>query len=345
MKAEELFKITREIYNNCEDELSKVLYMDKILYAVSGDERYIHKLVEDSMPDFAHNLNKIGTDDKVIIYGAGDNMEIAVSICKDRRIPVAYVCDRDVEKQGKLYKEIPIISPEDLIKNHQDAIVLISTTTYLEEVKSFLGDYFPQEKIIPFADEKQMYNIKMQYFDEVLPLEDGEVFVDGGCFGFETSKILLDKCKAKKIYAFEPDKENQKKVSHKVNELGLSNVEIIPAGMWNCNTTLHFSSQGSILSRVAEDGEDEIKAVAVDEVIDEKVTFIKMDIEGSELNALHGAAETIKRYKPKLAICIYHKLEDIIEIPQYIHSLVPEYKFYVRHYSFGAAETVLYAII
>ena len=99
------------------------------------------------------------------------------------------------------------------------------------------------------------------------------------------------------------------------------------------------------MSCVDEYGADEIKVVTIDGIVKEKVTFIKMDIEGSELKALHGAEQKIKKYKPKLAICIYHKVEDIIDIPSYIHSLVPEYKFYIRHYSFGQAETVLYAIV
>lgn len=70
-----------------------------------------------------------------------------------------------------------------------------------------------------------------------------------------------------------------------------------------------------------------------------------MDIEGSELEALKGAVHTIQRDKPKLAICIYHKPEDMTEIPLYIKSLVPEYKFYVRHHSNCWTDTVLYAVM
>ena len=70
-----------------------------------------------------------------------------------------------------------------------------------------------------------------------------------------------------------------------------------------------------------------------------------MDIEGSELRALQGAKRLIQQYKPKLAISIYHKPEDTIDIPYYIHELVPEYRFYIRHYSYSPAETILYAII
>jgi hypothetical protein len=69
-----------------------------------------------------------------------------------------------------------------------------------------------------------------------------------------------------------------------------------------------------------------------------------MDIEGSELEALCGAAKTIQRTKPRLAICIYHKPEDILEITLYIQSLVPEYKYYIRHNEIGLGGLVLYAL-
>ena len=69
-----------------------------------------------------------------------------------------------------------------------------------------------------------------------------------------------------------------------------------------------------------------------------------MDIEGAELKALHGCKEILVKHRPKLAICVYHKKEDIVEIPLYLHDVVPEYKFYMRHYSVRAYETVLYAV-
>ena len=73
-------------------------------------------------------------------------------------------------------------------------------------------------------------------------------------------------------------------------------------------------------------------------------TFIKMDIEGAELEALRGAQNIIKSNKPKLAICIYHSDQDMIDIIEYIHKLQPDYKIYLRHHSLYEAETVIYCI-
>ena len=79
--------------------------------------------------------------------------------------------------------------------------------------------------------------------------------------------------------------------------------------------------------------------------IKEKVTYVKMDIEGAELDALHGMEKMIKSDKPKLAISIYHKPEDLWEIPLYIYKLVPEYKFILRHHHHRIHETILYAYL
>ena len=88
-----------------------------------------------------------------------------------------------------------------------------------------------------------------------------------------------------------------------------------------------------------------VKLVKLDNYIDYKATLIKMDIEGAELDTLRGAAQTIKKYKPKLAICIYHIVLDFYEIPMFLKSLVHEYKFKVRQHEPGFCETVLYAYV
>ena len=70
-----------------------------------------------------------------------------------------------------------------------------------------------------------------------------------------------------------------------------------------------------------------------------------MDIEGAELASIKGAKGLIQKYRPKMAVCIYHKKEDLWEIQEYLKELVPEYKFYMRAYDDTATELVLYAIL
>ncbi len=76
--------------------------------------------------------------------------------------------------------------------------------------------------------------------------------------------------------------------------------------------------------------------------IKEKITFVKMDIEGAELQALEGMENMIKQDIPKLAICLYHRPQDMWEIPLYLYQIMPNYQFLIRHHDFEDNETVLY---
>jgi len=111
---------------------------------------------------------------------------------------------------------------------------------------------------------------------------------------------------------------------------------------------LNMSGVGGGAS-IVDNGNYKIKVTAIDKFVERnnlsKVDFIKMDIEGAELKALEGGEGTIKKFKPKLAICVYHRGDDILEIPEYIKSLGSDYKLYLKHNSTGMDETVLYAII
>ena len=133
----------------------------------------------------------------------------------------------------------------------------------------------------------------------------------------------------KKIYAWEPEENNRRQLQK--NCVG-RNVTIVPYGMWKNKDVLKFcEAAGS--SCIEEHGIKDIEVNSIDNVHGgKKITFIKMDIEGAEIEALKGAKNTIINQHPKLAICIYHKPEHLYEIPLFIHDLVPEYNLYIRHH-------------
>lgn len=147
----------------------------------------------------------------------------------------------------------------------------------------------------------------------------------------------------RKIYAFEPDAENYLRcrdiLSGKTDErfvfynMGLSDRE--------AEYRFHRAKDSSCFT---ESGEEIVRVTAIDEIIKEPVTFLKLDIEGAELSAIKGAEKTIRRDKPKCAVSIYHKPEDIWEIPALLLEYNPDYRLFIRHYTLLQYETVLYAL-
>jgi hypothetical protein len=122
-------------------------------------------------------------------------------------------------------------------------------------------------------------------------------------------------------------------------------VDLIKAGAWSATTQLSFVSGLKGGSHVNENGESFIHAVPIDELLMGKpATIIKMDIEGAEQKALMGAKELIKKYKPKLAVSVYHNPVDIIQIPVIIYDMSSGYRFFMRHHDPTQCETVLYAV-
>ena len=115
-------------------------------------------------------------------------------------------------------------------------------------------------------------------------------------------------------------------------------------GAWNKKETLHFEKKAGRSSHKSETGIP-INFDSVDNVINEPVSFIKMDIEGAEKKALEGAKETIKKYKPKLYVCAYHRNEDFFALPEKILSLNPDYNIFLRHHPYIPAwETNFYCV-
>ncbi|WP_026489377.1 FkbM family methyltransferase [Butyrivibrio sp. XBB1001] len=198
--------------------------------------------------------------------------------------------------------------------------------------------------------KKNIYSLMDQYFvDDFLNINDGEVFVDCGAFVGDTINNFLvvakkKHIKIKKIIALEPEHENFNLLSNYFSKD--KRIIMIEAGVSDCKKSVYLTGESAYARTTQEaTGTDQIELVPIDGIKEcSDATYIKMDIEGAELDALRGAAETIRRNKPKLAICIYHSNADYLDIIPYVKELNQDYKLFVRHHSRSISETVLYAI-
>ena len=188
---------------------------------------------------------------------------------------------------------------------------------------------------------------KNQYFPpDLIKLSDHERLVDIGAFNGDTIRDFVGRTKGRfdRIFSFEVDAINFKALQENVRQMPeQSRIKIFNLGIWDseCDITYSISESQSTVGS----GNGKGHAVPLDNVLrDEKVTFIKMDIEGAELQALRGTRNIIQFQKPKLAICIYHGFRHLWEVPLYIKELAPEYKIYLRHHTTLEYETVCYAV-
>ncbi|MBD5551440.1 MAG: FkbM family methyltransferase [Lachnospiraceae bacterium] len=186
-------------------------------------------------------------------------------------------------------------------------------------------------------------NQKNQYFVSELQFCDHEIIVDCGAYVGDTAKFFIKNIPGCRVIALEPDEKN----IEALQKLKLEGLEIIQAGAWSEDTSLYFLEDigGTSTGAISDSGVSKIEAKALDYLLEcQLATYIKMDIEGAELEALKGAEKIIKERKPKLAICLYHKPQDFFEIPIYIKRLNPDYKLFIHHHCNSISETVLYAV-
>ena len=195
--------------------------------------------------------------------------------------------------------------------------------------------------------------IQEQYaYKNIVKAEKADIVLDcGACYG-DTALYFSEKTNGANVYSFEflPEnveifnknidlnpqyKNNIKLIQRPVSETSGEKLYAVPNGPGTSITS--YKSEGAV----------ELETISIDDFVQqnniEKIDFIKMDIEGSEEAALKGAIKTIRKYKPKLAVCAYHKKDDLTVLPALIKEILPEYKLYLDHYTMNFTETVLYA--
>lgn len=239
---------------------------------------------------------------------------------------------------------------ESVLKNKQeyDKIYhLLGDARSKDVFKNVL--YFRLTMDLKYSEKAHYISIQngeKPYFDsDIVYTSEEEVFVDCGGFQGETTEDFIEYVsgKYKKVYCFEPDRQLAEIARNKFTE-EQNRVEILPYGVGKEEDVLSYRAVGNGSGNFADDGTERIRVVKIDDIVKEKATYIKMDIEGMEEDALAGAQETIKNIKPKLAISAYHKCDDIFRITEQILSYRQDYRIYMRHYGPHCSDTILYFI-
>jgi FkbM family methyltransferase len=257
-----------------------------------------------------------------------------------------------------------------------DAFVFKKNADQVKTVYGSLADDFSKEVYIQLV-QSRVNNCPVpeslvsndQYFllSQFLERSEKEIFVDIGAYVGDTVEKYINKKSGVfgKIFALEPDTINFMALQHRSmrlkNEWGFSENKLAlingavgsktermylssPANN-NAENNLSSARLGAILASDKSDGA-EVMVYALDDYFKEqKVSFIKADIESFELDMLHGAKTVIKRDKPLLAVCIYHNASDMFSVPLFIKKLNNDYNLKMRHHTYDFADTVLYAYI
>lgn len=354
-------EMAEKVYAHLTDEISKKIFEARLKYAAEKDLGYITGLeskYRNLNSDMQVYVEKIQKGAHVLIYGAGVAGHYLFGRFKGFGVNVDCFIDQD-ESKGPVDGQtgIKVITEKEFIDNKElyggkTVVISYPVKPVAHEVRKRLIDEIGIDENNIIMGIFDWRNNQGQYFDYFAPGEN-EVFVDCGCFDGATCFNFAGWCGSKgfeHIYSFEADPKNYEKSKELLAPL--RKCELFPYGTSDANKKVYFASDAfetsCIISREEAEkknfeGVTEIETVALDEVLaGKRVTFIKMDIEGAEYEALMGARKLIMENRPRMAISVYHKFEDFVTLADLVLSMHPDYQIAFRHYGFDDLETVMY---
>lgn len=248
---------------------------------------------------------------------------------------LSYVYNESISSPAFVSNQIAEIK-----SNERDWIKIFENLADEESRKTLLDVLSYRLTANPVFMQDYKVRTDRQYLEDFMEYGD-DIFVDAGGFDGDTaesfSKYSPD---YKKIIIFEPSAHNMAKLRNRI--AGIERVEVHPIGLSDKKEKLYFNSALGSACNVDSNGTESIFVDTLDSVVQEPVTFIKMDLEGWEMQALRGARQHIENNAPKMAIAVYHNAADIRTIYQLVHSLNSRYSTYMRHYTQGWSETVMF---
>lgn len=333
-----------ELRKRLTDEKSRIIFDARINY--SKDKR---------LSSFYQNIKKNGdkytfrevdefiqeTDvSSLVIFGCSDCSQYSYRALKDSHYPVLGLVSDNCE--DVLPENIPLYSLKIFCSISSKVGIIVFDNDF-DSVPLYILDTY----IILRLPNHVVGRTGNQYFDYFLPEKD-EIFLDGGSLDGITTKKFIEWCSGNygAVYAFEPNPTMAEECRKNLERFAEPDkLFFYQYALWDRKEERNFDNSGGKWSAHIDDkGQFLIHTECIDSLLkDKKVTFIKLDIEGSELQALSGAKECIQTNHPRMAVSVYHHADDMEKIMNYLLFLCPDYHFALRHYHSDAIETILYA--
>lgn len=289
-------------------------------------------------------------DHEIVVYRNVDTLFSEAGLCfRLSTLGINYVTRSNFNVKQRTS---PIFHYPEIVRTKIDELTKLYNMMLNDQSRNDLAAYI-KGRSLPSLGYHRIADFK-EYYHPLCQAAPGDVVIDAGLFdGVTTFEFGKAVGSSGHVYGFEPSPHMWKRIE----DLFASDrrpITLVKEGVWDKTDELKFIDTrivGNSETRLAAEDEKRATKVRVG-TIDEfckkqkidKVDFIKMDIEGAEMNALNGSIATIKKHRPKLAICIYHKLDDIFDIPFFIDRLDCGYRFYFGAHSIGATSIVLYAV-
>jgi FkbM family methyltransferase len=287
----------------------------------------------------------------------------SLSVCGDIKAALAGLGFRNVHALNEVnFSQVNNGSfRESLFSNSYDKIDLLGkdrsklehafSLFHTETERAFFLKYLKAHLTMDFVRLDAPHDIGLQYLAHDIPtIKDYSRLVDCGGYDGDTFRQLVSHgYDIEDLVAFEPqiDLFTKYAAAVRTSQRPPKRVFLFPCGVYSDTTQLRFAicDDAKSSGRVSATGGEVIQCVKLDDALQGfSPTFIKMDIEGAETAALQGATEIIRAYGPQLAICVYHTLSDLWEVPNIISNIREDYRYYLRSYNYMGLETVLYAI-
>lgn len=281
-----------------------------------------------------------GNDDvlsEIIIYLRERGFQQIISLHDIYDIHIPVPLPQEIEQQGANFFRSHLLDIQHAFNLLED-----------EKSKQIFHDYLKlhiQKRPVKLQREPR----NEQYFPTDIKLSKGyQRFVSCGAYDGDTLKLLHSNFgKVESIVCFEADRDLYRRlVSYLEQEQQnlADNVLALPCAIYDREDIVKFTASTGLGSRIAPEGKLDVQSVSLDHLLPGFVpTYITMDIEGAELNALYGAEQTIKRAEPDLAISIYHSPDQLWNVLLYLNTLNEKYRFFIRNYTSFSTETILYA--